>query len=147
MRDRILIFSGLFLFVALVTFPIWQGIAAKTSTLGPELKLPANQTACVAPLGYMRAAHMQLLIGWRDGAVREHHRHYTAYDGRSYKVSLTNTCLGQCHGSKKQFCDRCHSYVAISTPYCWDCHQDTFLAAATTASATAASATAARRNP
>jgi len=138
MRDRLLIFSGLFLFMALVTFPIWQGISAKTSTQGPELKLPANRTACVAPLSTMRAAHMKLLIGWRDGAVREHRLRYTSYDGMSYKVSLTNTCLGQCHGSRKQFCDRCHSYVALSTPYCWDCHQDISPATANIVSATAA---------
>src|ERR1035441_8079500 len=72
MRDRLLIFSGLFLFMAGATFPMWQGIAAKTSTPGPDLQLPTNQKACVAPRSYMRAAHMQLLINWREGAVREH---------------------------------------------------------------------------
>ena len=138
MRDRLLIFSGLFLFVAGVTFPMWQGITAKTSTREPDLQLPANQTACLAPRSYMRAAHMQLLIDWREGAVREHRSRYTAYDGRNYKVSLTNTCLSQCHGSKEKFCDRCHKYVSISAPYCWDCHQDSSPTAATTASATAA---------
>jgi hypothetical protein len=137
MRDRFLIFCGLFLFLALFTYPVWHGIAAHTSTREPELKLPANQTSCVAPLSYMRTAHMQLLIQWRDGAVREHHLRYTAYDGKSYKVSLTNTCLGQCHGSKQQFCDRCHQYAGISTPYCWDCHQDV---APSAANATVASA-------
>jgi hypothetical protein len=124
MRDRLLIFCGLFLFLALFTYPVWHGIGARTSTREPELKLPANQASCVAPLNYMRTTHMQLLIQWRDDAVREHHLRYTAYDGKSYKVSLTNTCLGQCHGSKQQFCDRCHQYAGIATPYCWDCHQD-----------------------
>ena len=141
MRDRLLIFSGLFLFVAGVTFPMWQGIAAKTSTKEPDLQLPANQTACVAPRSYMRAAHMQLLIDWREGAVREHRMRYNAYNGKNYKVSLTNTCLSQCHGSKEKFCDRCHKYVAVSAPYCWDCHQDASATAATTAAATAAGRT------
>ena len=131
MRDRFLIFAGLFLFVALFTIPIWKGIAAGTSTLGPELQLPVGQKTCVAPPDYMRAYHMQFLIDWREGKVREHRLHYTAYDGARYNVSLTNTCLGQCHGSKQQFCDRCHSYVAISTPSCWDCHQDVSGKAAT----------------
>ncbi len=124
MRDRLLIFCGLFVFIAVATFPMWRSVAAKTSTREPELQLPKNQTTCVAPVSYMRAAHMKFLIGWREGAVREHQSRYTAYDGRSYKVSLTNTCLGQCHGSKKEFCDRCHNYMAVSAPYCWDCHQD-----------------------
>lgn len=134
MRDRLLIFAGLFLFVALFTFPIWKGIAAGTSTREPELQLPDGKT-CVAPTSYMRSAHMQLLIDWRDGEVREHRLHYTAYDGARYKVSLTSTCLGQCHGSKQQFCDRCHNYVAISTPSCWDCHQDVSGKATTMATA------------
>ena len=124
MRDRLLIFAGLFVFVALFAFPIWKGIAARTSTQEPELQLPAGQRTCVAPTSYMRSAHMQFLIDWREGKVRKHQSSYTAYDGALYKVSLTNTCLGQCHGSKQQFCDRCHNYVAISTPSCWDCHQD-----------------------
>jgi len=141
MRDRLLIFSGLFLFIAGVAFPMWQGIAVKTSTREPDVQLPANQRACVAPRSYMRAAHMQLLIDWREGAVREHRSRYTAYDGKSYKVSLTNTCLGQCHGSKEKFCDRCHSYVSLSAPDCWDCHQDASPTATAMASATAAGRT------
>ena len=136
MRDRLLIFSGLFVFVALFTYPVWHGIAAKTSTAGPEVKLPARQKACVAPLNYMRTAHMALLIDWRDNYVRAHRRRYRAYDGQTYKVSLTNTCLTQCHGDKAQFCDRCHAYAAVSAPYCWDCHTNT--PAATTVAAVAA---------
>ena len=30
----------------------------------------------------MRATHMQLLIDWREGEVREHHLRYTAYNGK-----------------------------------------------------------------
>jgi hypothetical protein len=135
MRDRLLIFAGLFVFVAIFAFPIWKGIAARTSTQEPELQLPAGQKTCVAPISYMRSAHMQLLIDWRDGKVREHRLHYTAYNGAIYKVDLTSTCLGQCHGSKQKFCDRCHNYVAISTPSCWDCHQDVSGKAATMATA------------
>jgi hypothetical protein len=124
MRDRLLIFAGLLVFVGLVTYPMWYGIAAKTTTAGPQVTLPAGQKTCVAPAAYMRAAHMDLLIAWREGKVREHQRHYTSYDGKTYTVSLTKTCLGECHGSHEQFCDRCHKYAAVSGPNCWDCHTD-----------------------
>jgi hypothetical protein len=124
MRDRLLIFAGLFVFWALFTFPIWRGVAAHTSTSEPTLLLPGSAKVCIAPLDSIRAEHMKLLITWRDGLVREHRTRYTAWNGTSYKVSLTGTCLGQCHGSNTEFCDRCHSYVAVSTPTCWNCHQD-----------------------
>jgi hypothetical protein len=35
-------------------------------------------------------------------------------------MSLTRTCL-DCHSNKAEFCDRCHTYMAVD-PYCWDCH-------------------------
>lgn len=122
MHDRLLIFCGLFLFTALVTFPVWQGIAMQTSNKGPELKVVEGQKTCVAPREYMRAAHMELLMNWRDTRVREHQRQFTAYDGKVYTISLTKTCLTQCHGSKDKFCDSCHSYAGIPTPSCWNCH-------------------------
>ena len=122
MGDRPLIYAGLFLFVALITLPVWQGIAAQSSTVGPELKAPATKKQCVAPRAYMREAHMELLMAWRDGKVRKHERHYTAADGTVYNVSLTGTCLTQCHGSKEKFCDRCHEYAGVSAPNCWGCH-------------------------
>jgi hypothetical protein len=123
MRDRPLIYAGLILFVALVTYPVWNGVAAHTSAKAPELRKPEGKT-CVAPREYMRAAHMELLIKMREGAVREHQLNYRAYDGKTYKVSLTKTCLGECHGQKEQFCDRCHKFTAVSGPFCWDCHND-----------------------
>ena len=135
MRDRVPIFSGLFLFLVLFAYPVWHGIAAVSTTDEPELKLPVKEKACIASREFMRTAHMQLLIGWRDGFVREHRRSYLASNGATYKVSLTNTCLGQCHGSRKEFCDRCHSYAALPAPYCWDCHQDVSTASDTTAGA------------
>lgn len=122
MRDRPLILLGLFLFVALVTYPIWHAVAARTSAAGPDIKLPQQEKACVAPVSYMRAAHMKLLVDWREGAVRDARLTYTAYNGKSYRVNLSGTCLGQCHTNKKEFCDRCHTYAAVSGPYCWDCH-------------------------
>ena len=122
MRDRVLIYCGLLLFVALVTFPVWQGVAAQTSTREPEVKAVAGEKSCVAPREYMRQAHMELLMSWRDAKVRGQERRYTAYDGKVYPISLTGTCLTQCHGSKDEFCDRCHSYAGVSAPDCWGCH-------------------------
>jgi hypothetical protein len=124
MRDRVLIALGLVVFIVLVTYPVWHAAYAKTTTSGPQIKLPQQEKNCVAPVAYMRAAHMKLLIDWREGAVRDHQLTYTANDGKKYRVSLSNTCLGQCHTKREEFCDRCHQYAAVSGPYCWDCHVD-----------------------
>jgi hypothetical protein len=124
MRDRLLIALGLFLFVALFTYPMWHAMAAKTRAAGPDIKLPQQAKTCVAPVSYMRVAHMKLLVDWREGAVREGRLTYASYNGKSYHVNLSETCLGQCHTKKDEFCDRCHNYAAVSGPYCWDCHVD-----------------------
>ena len=122
MRDRVLIAIGLVLFVSMVTYPMWHAAYAKTTAMGPQVKLPEQQKACVAPVAFMRASHMKLLTDWREGAVRDGRLNYAAYDGKTYRVSLSSTCLGQCHTNKQEFCDRCHKYAAVSGPYCWDCH-------------------------
>ncbi len=124
MRDRLFIFIGLLLFVALATFPMWHAVYAKTTRAAPQLKLPEKAKECVAPVAFMRASHMKLLTDWREGAVRERRLDYRASNGKNYRVNLSGTCLGECHTSKKDFCDRCHTYAAVSGPYCWDCHVD-----------------------
>lgn len=121
MRDRIWIVVGLVVFVALITAPFWRarrGVGDLTKL--PVLALPANQKQCVAPISYMRASHMKLLMTWRYQVVRENERRYVAFNGKVYQKNLTETCLG-CH-NKEQFCDRCHAYVGVSGPYCWNCH-------------------------
>jgi hypothetical protein len=122
MREKSLILGGLLLFLVAITFPIWWDAAAKVTSKGPEPVLPANEKFCVAPTAYMRTSHMQLLIDWREQVVRSNIRTYTAFNGKTYKTSLTGTCLG-CHTDKAQFCDRCHNYAGV-TVYCWDCHVD-----------------------
>lgn len=124
MRDRILIYIGLCLFLALITFPFTYSLAAKQRSSGPEIKLPELEKQCVAPTAYMKSSHMQLLLDWRENRVRRDIRTYVAFDGRSYSVSLTGTCLTQCHKNKADFCDRCHSYAGVQGPYCMDCHVD-----------------------
>lgn len=120
MRDRAAIVATLVLFLALVTAPVWYARAAGVTARGPELRLPEKEKACVMPVAYMRASHMDLLVAWRDDAVRRQDRTHVSPDGRTFTKSLTGTCL-RCHANKAEFCDRCHSYAGV-TPYCWDCH-------------------------
>jgi hypothetical protein len=130
MRDRPVIVLGLLVFVALFSFPLWHAHASRTAAAAPAIKLPEKQTQCVAPVEYMRASHMQMLVSWREDAVRGDHRQFTAFNGKAYDKSLTRTCLG-CH-NKADFCDRCHTYSGVSGPYCWDCHVDPKLTARST---------------
>jgi hypothetical protein len=123
MRDWPQILIGLLVFLGFITFPVWHNLRAGTTSKGPEPKLPATEKECVAPTAYMRTSHMDLLIDWREHAVRLHDRRFVSGNGKTYKVSLTGTCLQQCHTDKAEFCDRCHNYAAVTT-YCWDCHVD-----------------------
>jgi hypothetical protein len=126
MRDRGVIIGGLTLFLVLFTFPVWYNRAAGTTSRAPELQRPVQEKNCVAPVAYMRTSHMELLTAWRDQVVRRGVRTFTAFDGKSYTMALTQTCL-KCHASKADFCDRCHNYAGVA-PYCWDCHIDPKLA-------------------
>jgi hypothetical protein len=123
MHDRASIYSGLAIFLALGTFPAWHNLSAHVTAKGPDLRLPASEKQCVAPLDYMRTSHMNLLIDWRQKVVRDGGRDFSAVNGKHYNMSLTPTCLEQCHGAKADFCDRCHNYAAVSPP-CWNCHLD-----------------------
>ncbi len=122
MSDRVWIIAGLLVFLALVTYPVWHDLEAHATSKGPALVMPVGEKQCVAPLSTMKTSHMQLLLTWRDSVVRDNQRNYTAFTGRTYTMSLTGTCLN-CH-NKEQFCDRCHTYLGVSTPFCWDCHVD-----------------------
>ncbi|MCW5977135.1 MAG: sulfate reduction electron transfer complex DsrMKJOP subunit DsrJ [Bryobacteraceae bacterium] len=123
MRDRGWIYSGLGLFLILVTYPFWQNLRAGVTSKGPDLRRPAEAKQCVMPVSYMRTSHMDLLASWRENAVRDGVRTFQSADGQTYNVSLSGTCITQCHASKEEFCDRCHNYASVSN-YCWDCHVD-----------------------
>jgi hypothetical protein len=123
MRDRGIIWSALAIFLALITMPVWHNLSASVSGKGPNPVLPALEKQCVAPLSYMKSSHMRLLLDWRESVVRGNTRDFVTADGRHYNMSLTSTCLKQCHGAKGEFCDRCHNYAAVSAP-CWSCHVD-----------------------
>jgi len=122
MRDRVLIFTGLALFMTLVTYPLWRGILLGSSTAEPKLSTVSGEKSCVASRDYMRQSHMELLKEWRDGKVREGRRHYRSREGIQYNVSLSGTCLTQCHGSAEEFCIRCHAYAGVPALDCWHCH-------------------------
>ena len=58
---------------------------------------------------------------WRDDVVRKGEREYvSSSNGKIFDMSLSRTCM-DCHSNKAEFCDACHTYMAVS-PYCWDCH-------------------------
>jgi hypothetical protein len=127
MYDAGKVIVGLFIFLALVTSPLWFNAMTEEEAGVPELKPPPRgETACVKDGEWMRASHMDLLNEWRDEVVRNADRWYTFTVGeeeRTVAKSLTLTCL-DCHSNKDEFCDTCHDYMAVA-PYCWDCHVET----------------------
>ena len=122
MYDAGKIIVGLVVFVILATSPLWLNQIMGGSPEAPEVKLPTNgSTECVESTEYMKSNHMDLLNQWRDEVVREGTRDYVSgSNGKTYDMSLSRTCL-DCHSNKAEFCDACHTYLAVS-PYCWDCH-------------------------
>lgn len=122
--DKGKIFLGLAIFVGLVASPFWYNPVFGTgASAPPEVKLPAAPAKCVLPKAEMRASHMQVIYDWRETVVREGARTYKHPDGTDRPMSLSNTCLGCHEAGKKEFCDKCHGYLAVQ-PFCWDCHFD-----------------------
>jgi hypothetical protein len=120
MYDKGKILTGLILFLAVLGTPVWYNAASGT-TAAPVLEEPKGER-CVESREFMRANHMALLQSWREDVVRDAHRLHKSADGAECDKSLTRTCL-DCH-SKADFCDRCHGYAGVSTPYCWNCHAE-----------------------
>lgn len=121
--------AGIVLFAALVGFPFWYTAAEPAQDRDgdgtPDYKavpqLPKDQEGCIESTEYMRASHMQLLLGWRDDVVRYSDRTYVATkDGQEWEKSLSRTCMS-CHTSTAAFCDECHTFLGV-TPDCWTCH-------------------------
>jgi len=122
--DRIGIIAGLVLFAGLITVPFWYGLVSGVPREAPPLVLPAPGKPCVAPVDYMKRSHMKLLDEWRTLSVRGGTRRYFSADGREFAISLSGTCLQQCHTDKAGFCDRCHETNGVAAPRCFDCHVD-----------------------
>ncbi len=120
MYDAGKIVPGLILFLGLVTFPMWYGVASGAPAGRPDLVVGTEEKRCVESTEFMRASHMVLLESWRDQGVREGETEYVSADGKRHEISLTGNCLS-CHTNKAEFCDRCHEYTQVK-PVCWDCH-------------------------
>lgn len=122
MYDAGKIIVGLVVFVVVATSPLWFNALTSETPEVPEIKLPTNgSTECVETIDYMRSNHMDLLNEWRDEVVRVGTRDYvSSSSGKTFDMSLSRTCM-DCHSNKADFCDACHTYLAVS-PYCWDCH-------------------------
>ena len=117
------IIPGIILFVVIFTLPFWMNIFTPKYNY-PELAKPVGPNGevleCVEPAEWMRANHMDLLIEWRDSALRDEKRIYVSSTGREWETSLQKTCM-ECHTDYNKFCDTCHVQNAVE-PYCWDCH-------------------------
>jgi hypothetical protein len=122
MHDAGKIIGGLVIFGILMTSPLWYNALTAAPVAAPELQRPPNGSeVCVEPAEYMRDNHMDLLNEWRDRVVRDNERSYAStVNGRTFEMSLSRTCM-DCHSNKAEFCDRCHTFLAVD-PYCWDCH-------------------------
>jgi len=127
MNDKKWIVLGLIIFMGLFLSPFLYNVLIKAGKAAPmpEVVLTAKAKAakqCVMPTEYMKTEHMQLLDLWRLKVVREGMRDFTNAEGKTFNMSLSNTCL-DCHSNRAEFCDRCHNYASVR-PYCWDCHLD-----------------------
>ncbi|MFC1520955.1 sulfate reduction electron transfer complex DsrMKJOP subunit DsrJ [Elusimicrobiota bacterium] len=120
MYDSWKIITGLVIFVALITFPVWYNLASGKGSYVPEPAITTTEKKCVADKEYMRSFHMDMLNQWRDKVVREGNRTHVSPDGKKFDMSLSRTCM-KCHTSRKDFCTTCHDYAGVK-PYCWDCH-------------------------
>ncbi|HYQ48165.1 MAG TPA: sulfate reduction electron transfer complex DsrMKJOP subunit DsrJ [Thermodesulfovibrionales bacterium] len=118
------IIAGLAVFFILATLPFLLNLGKANAKIEPSIDTSEinamPQKHCVEPKAFMRSEHMQLLNNWRDQVVRNGNLIYVGSDGNEYSISLQNGCM-KCHSNKKEFCDKCHNYMAVA-PYCWSCH-------------------------
>jgi hypothetical protein len=125
MYDGGKIIVGIIIFALLMIFPFVYNIGKANVAPEPKIDTPEInkliEKKCIEPKEFMRANHMQMLNDWRDEVVRVGEtRTYTNGEGKKFEMSLQNECM-RCHSNKKDFCDKCHNYMAVK-PYCWDCH-------------------------
>lgn len=101
------IIASLIIFVAILTFPFFYNMGKANA--GPDVNLktpailalaPADQQ-CVESPEFMRANHMQLLNQWRTEAVRNGQTVYINSLGKSFDMSLQDTCLN-CHSTEAE---------------------------------------------
>ena len=145
------IIASLIIFVAFLSIPFFYNMGKANA--GPDVNLSSPAIEALAPADrqcvespeFMRANHMQLLNQWRTEVVRNGKTEYINSQGKSFDMSLQNTCL-ECHATKAEkvantgmsnpasnngmsnpanvspeFCASCHVYTAVE-PKCWSCH-------------------------
>ena len=87
----------------------------------PVIDIAKPGSKCLAPPEVMRRTHMTMLLHQREKTLR--------LGERGAKVSLEG-CI-ECHanksndsvlGTNQNFCQSCHSYVAVKID-CFECHQ------------------------
>jgi hypothetical protein len=124
MNDKAKFCIGAAIFLGIALFPVWHNLASGKADGAPEIIVKTGnmpgKDKCVMAAEYMSTSHMFILRDWRETVVRTGDRKFTAFDGRQFQRSLTDTCL-DCHSNKSSFCDRCHDYAAVQ-PDCWNCH-------------------------
>jgi hypothetical protein len=108
-------------FAALVAVSPAPTLAAEGGRTAKPVVEIANPGKCVAPAEEMRRNHMEMLKHQRDRTMRS---------GIRGEPASLNACI-ECHASKKtgsvlgsneNFCQSCHSYVAVKLD-CFECHQ------------------------
>ena len=94
----------------------WSLISyASGSEKAPFLASATPGTQCLLDRNMMRKHHMVYLKQQRDRVVREGSR--PAHG----PWRIMETC-GNCHASKTEFCDKCHSRAGVNLD-CFGCHQ------------------------
>lgn len=145
MNSKAGVVTVLVIAVVVLTVPLWVALGQRvTGRLkpAPEIPKPTNSELCI--MKEPRAQHMQVIDEWRNSVVREgksvykSQNHVDPKTGEpvEYVMSLTQTCLLECHASEKdpatdaegnvlsvqqRFCNECHQFANIR-PNCWDCH-------------------------
>lgn len=136
------IIVSLIIFLAVLSFPYFYNMGKANAGPDVNLNTPAIQQLtdkqCVESPEFMKANHMQLLNQWREASVRNGQSVYINSQGKSFEISLQDTCLN-CHSTEvekaaktegmsnpalnasPQFCASCHDYSAVK-PLCWSCH-------------------------
>lgn len=134
------IIASLIIFVAFLSIPFFHNMGKANAGPDVNLSTPVIQKLtdqqCVESPEFMRANHMQLLNQWRTEVVRNGKTEYINSQGKSFTMSLQDTCLN-CHSTEAEkvankgsnpatntspeFCASCHVYTAVK-PNCWSCH-------------------------
>ena len=88
------VIPGIIVFAGLFTAPFWiymlssghEEVKVELPT-EPVTFFGEERTQCIEPREWMAANHMELLLEWRDKALRENKRIYVASDGKKWETS------------------------------------------------------------